>query len=73
VGGGQRVSLEEVLRTIEQATGRKLAVTRDEAQKGDMRDTFADTTAAKRDLGFRSTVTLPEGLAREWDWIRGER
>jgi len=73
VGGGQRVSLEEVLRTIEQVTGRKLALTRDEAQKGDMRDTFADTTAAKRDLGFRATVTLPEGLAREWDWIRGER
>ncbi len=73
VGGGQRVSLEDVLRTIEQVTGRKLALTRDEAQKGDMRDTFADTTAAKRDLGFRSTVTLPEGLAREWDWIRGER
>jgi len=73
VGGGRRVSLEDVLRTIEQVTGRKLALTRDEAQKGDMRDTFADTTAAKRDLGFRSTVTLPEGLAREWDWIRGER
>jgi nucleoside-diphosphate-sugar epimerase len=73
VGGGQRVSLEEVLRTIEQVTGRKLALTRDEAQKGDMRDTFADTSAAKRDLGFRSTVSLPEGLAREWDWIRGEQ
>jgi len=73
VGGGQRVSLEEVLRAIEQVTGRRLALTREEAQKGDMRDTFADTTAAKRDLGFRSTVMLPDGLAREWDWIRGER
>jgi len=73
VGGGQRLALEGVLQTIEQVTGRKLAVTRDEAQKGDMRDTFADTTAARRDLAFRSTVTLPEGLAREWDWIRGQR
>ena len=35
-----------------------------------MRDTSADTTAARRDLGFRSTVSLAEGLAREWDWIR---
>jgi UDP-glucose 4-epimerase len=73
VGGGQRIALEEVLRTIEQVTGRKLAIARDEAQKGDMRDTYADTTAAQRDLGFRGTVTLPEGLAREWDWIRGQR
>jgi UDP-glucose 4-epimerase len=73
VGGGQRRALEDVLRTIEQVTGRKLAITRDEAQKGDMRDTFADTTAAKRDLGFQPSVTLPEGLAREWEWIRGQR
>jgi UDP-glucose 4-epimerase len=73
VGGGQRLALEDVLRTIEQVTGRPLAITRDEAQKGDMRDTFADTTAAKRDLAFRPTVTLPEGLAREWEWIRGPR
>ena len=28
-----------------------------------MRDTFADTSAARRDLGFRSTVALDEGLA----------
>ena len=28
-----------------------------------MRDTFADTSAARRDLGFRSTVSLREGLA----------
>jgi len=73
VGGGQRVALEEVLRTVEQVAGRPLRVVREEAQKGDMRDTFADTTAARRDLDFRSTVTLPEGLAREWDWIRRAR
>jgi UDP-glucose 4-epimerase len=71
VGGGQRVALEAVLKTIEQVTGRSLRVERDEAQKGDMRDTFADTTAAQRDLAFCSTVSLSEGLAREWDWIRG--
>jgi len=73
VGGGERLALEDVLRTIERVTGLTLAITRDEAQKGDMRDTFADTTAAKRDLAFQPTVTLPEGLAREWAWIRGQR
>jgi nucleoside-diphosphate-sugar epimerase len=36
-----------------------------------MRDTFADTEAARRDLGFRSTVALAEGLEREWRWIGG--
>jgi nucleoside-diphosphate-sugar epimerase len=70
VGGGERIALADVLRRIEQVTGRPLAAIRDEAQKGDMRDTFADTAAAQRDLGFRSTVSLDQGLEREWQWIR---
>jgi UDP-glucose 4-epimerase len=73
VGGGERVALNEVLRVVESVTARVLRVQHGEAQKGDMRDTFADTTAARRDLGFRSTVPLAEGLAREWEWIRGAR
>ena len=71
VGGGERIALNEVLRLIETVTARPLRIQRLENQKGDMRDTFADTTAARRDLGFRSTVPLAEGLAREWDWTRG--
>jgi nucleoside-diphosphate-sugar epimerase len=71
VGGGERVSVNDVLDLIEEVTGRKLSVVREDPQQGDMRDTLADTQAARRDLGFRSTVSLRAGLAREWDWIRG--
>lgn len=70
VGGGERIALNDVLGRIEEVTGRRLTAIRDEVQKGDMRDTFADTTAAGRDLGFRSTVSLTQGLEREWQWIR---
>jgi nucleoside-diphosphate-sugar epimerase len=73
VGGGERVSLNAVLKTIGEVTGRPLEILREPAQKGDMRDTFADTSAAGRDLGFRSTVPLREGLAREWAWISEQR
>jgi len=70
VGGGERVSLNGVLKIIEGITGWPFEVRREEPQKGDMRDTAADTSEAQRDLGFRSTVSLAQGLAREWDWIR---
>ena len=73
VGGGERVALNEVLRVIESVTARPLGIRHHEAQKGDMRDTFADTASARRDLGFRATVPLAEGLAREWEWMRGLR
>lgn len=70
VGGGERVSIADVLRLVEDVTGRRLEIRREEEQKGDMRDTFADTAAARRDLGFRPTVPLREGLAREWQWLK---
>jgi nucleoside-diphosphate-sugar epimerase len=70
VGGGERVSVNTVVRAVEAVTGRQLTVQREPAQKGDMRDTFADTSAARRDLGFCSTVRLEDGIAREWSWIR---
>ena len=70
VGGGERIALNEVLALIGEIAARPLRIERQETQKGDMRDTFADTAAAARDLGFRSTVALREGLAREWQWLR---
>jgi nucleoside-diphosphate-sugar epimerase len=72
VGGGERVALNDVMRLIEEVTGRRLEIVREGAQRGDMRDTFADQSAAQRDLGFRSTVGLRDGLAREWAWIGGQ-
>src|SRR5712691_5255144 len=72
VGGGERIALRDVLRRIEDVTGRRLTLVREEVQKGDMRDTFADTTAARADLAFRPTVALGEGLEREWRWLKGQ-
>jgi len=72
VGGGERVSINHVLELVSQVTGRPVAVKREEIQRGDMKDTHADTTAARRDLRFRSTVALEDGLARELSWIRGQ-
>ncbi len=73
VGGGERIALNDVIDIIRELTGRTLEVRQQGSQKGDMRDTFADTSAARRDLGFRSTVSLRDGLAREWDWIKEHR
>jgi len=72
VGGGARVSLLDVIREIEDITGSQLRLRHESSQKGDMRDTYADTTAALRDLGYRPRVTLREGLEAEWAWLTGK-
>ena len=71
IGGGSRVSINEVLAQIERLTGRALDVRREPAQKGDMRDTFADTTLARRELGVAPAHVLADGLAAERDWLAG--
>ena len=69
IGGGSRVSINQVLDMIGQIAGRPLDVRREPAQKGDMRDTFADTGLAKADLGFAPTVSLEEGIEAEYRWL----
>lgn len=69
IGGGSRVSLNQVLEVIVKVTGRRLDVRSEPAQKGDMRDTYADTSAARADLGFRPSVSLEQGLEAEYEWI----
>lgn len=69
IGGGSRVTVNEVLRMIGQVTGREPVIDRQSAQKGDMRHTFADTSRANADLGFVPRVGLEEGLAAEYRWL----
>ena len=69
IGGGSRVSMNDVLRIIERIAGRALRISREAPQKGDMRDTYADTTRARHDLGFAPTVSLEEGIQAEYRWL----
>ena len=71
VGGGSRVSVNDVLQIIQRVSGRSPIVNIDETQKGDMRHTWADTSLAKADLGFVPAVGLEEGLAAEYQWLTG--
>jgi UDP-glucose 4-epimerase len=69
IGGGSRVSVNDVLEMIGRVAGRQPLVNADPAQKGDMRHTYADTSLAHADLGFNPTVTLEEGLTAEYKWL----
>jgi UDP-glucose 4-epimerase len=71
IGGGSRVTINEVLALIGRLTGRSLDVRRLPAEKGDMRDTFADTTRAQTDLAFKPSHSLESGLAAECTWLAG--
>jgi nucleoside-diphosphate-sugar epimerase len=63
------VELLDAFELIRIITGRALRLSRLEAQRGDMRDTYADTARARTDLAFAPTVTLEQGLRAQYEWI----
>jgi nucleoside-diphosphate-sugar epimerase len=71
IGGGSRVSINQVFEIIGRVSGQEPRITVDPAQKGDMRHTYADTSLARADLGFDPAVGLEEGLAAEYHWLAG--
>jgi nucleoside-diphosphate-sugar epimerase len=73
IGGGSRVSINDVLQMIGRISGRRPLITTEATQKGDMRHTYADTWLARTDLGFLPAVGLEEGLAAEYKWLAETR
>lgn len=73
VGGGARVSLNETICLVEEIAGRPVARRSGDRQKGDVRDTFADTSAAEKELGYAPSATLREALEALVRWYREGR
>jgi len=69
IGGGSRVSVNHVIALVGRITGRPLRIEREGKQKGDMRDTYADTSLACADLRFEPRVSLEQGLEAEYRWL----
>jgi nucleoside-diphosphate-sugar epimerase len=67
LGGGSRVSMREVLSTIDSMAG-NLRVNYTESQLGDARNTAADISRAAAELRFRPRHTVEEGLRAQLEW-----
>ena len=55
---------------IEQATGRKADIDFQPMQPGDVKDTFADISAIRRDHGFEPSTAIDVGVPRFVDWFK---
>ncbi len=73
IGGGSRVSVNDVLDVLARVMSRPVKVIREPGQKGDMRHTFADTSLAHQDLAFQPRVSLEDGLTAEFHWLDDAR
>ena len=69
-GTGARITLNEVIRQLEQIARRKIVAKYEPPRSGDIRDSQADITLARETLGYEPRVDFAEGLRRTWDWYR---
>jgi UDP-glucuronate 4-epimerase len=68
VGGGAEATMRDAIATLERVSGRMLDVVERPAAAGDVRRTSADTTRIERELGWRATSSLEDGLSAQWEW-----
>lgn len=69
-GNGNRYSLNSVWELLQKIEGMSLPPNYGPPREGDVRDSQADTTAARRDLGHNPQYSLEQGLRRTLTWYR---
>jgi UDP-glucuronate 4-epimerase len=55
---------------LEAACGREAVKVFEDMQPGDVKETYADIEASRRDLGFEPRISIDEGLPRFVEWYR---
>jgi len=70
VAAGGRVSLLDLVRSLQTITQTSIEPTFGPTREGDVRDSQADIIKARRLLGFEPTIPFDEGLRRTVTWFR---
>lgn len=70
VGCGDRISLNQVLAALRKITGKPLEAKYDPPREGDIRDSQADISQARKFLGYEPQVSFERGLQITFDWYR---
>jgi UDP-glucose 4-epimerase len=70
IGGGSRILLNKLIGLIQALADKAIEVRYQATQKGDVGHTYADTSKAKRELGFSPKVGIEEGLQQEIRWMK---
>jgi nucleoside-diphosphate-sugar epimerase len=72
VACGTRISLNQLLTTMNRIVGTNLEAVYQDERLGDVKDSQADISKARTLLGYIPTVDLEEGLRSTLEWCQGE-
>ena len=72
LGGGEPVSLSQMIKTIETTLGEKAIIDRKPMQKGDVDKTVSDISKAQRLLGYNPQTRFSDGIAKFIKWWKNK-
>jgi UDP-N-acetylglucosamine/UDP-N-acetylgalactosamine 4-epimerase len=70
IGRGGRITLLELLNTIQEILGTRIPPQFDPPRRGDVMHSCADTSKVEEAFGFKAAFTLREGLLESIGWYR---
>ncbi|MBD0370783.1 MAG: SDR family NAD(P)-dependent oxidoreductase [Pyrinomonadaceae bacterium] len=73
LGESRTVELRELIELLEKELGKRALVERQPMQPGDVPQTFADITKARRLLNYDPQTQIEEGIRRFIEWFRLDR
>lgn len=73
VGAGRGITVLEIVKAFENATGVKLNYEIVGRRAGDIEKVWADTTLAQKELGWKTESTLEYALLTAWNWEKKVR
>jgi len=73
IGGGSRISVNDLVTEIEKIVGNKARMKYIEKQKGDVRDTWADVRKAEKKMNWKTKFDIHYGLRNYIKWYIYER
>lgn len=68
IGGGSRRSMNSVFDSLGKLLGEPIRLTYHAPRKGDARDTAADISRSRREIGFEPAYEFDAGLKAQLDW-----
>jgi len=70
IGGGSRITVNDLIREMEQQCQKEAKIVPASEQKGDTRDTLADNRKARESLGWMPKINVHKGIKQYVRWVR---
>jgi UDP-glucuronate 4-epimerase len=72
IGGGKPIKLIDLIRVIENKLNKKAKIKFLESQPGDVDITYADSTKAEKFIGYKSKISIEEGVESYISWLNAK-